>query len=80
MSEEEHSADTLPPDPISELFDGVVMLQDMARELRQPDPSGRPRELFVRWRVVEGGVEIFSCTTAELPEACAEGEFQGVFR
>lgn len=90
MSSDE-TADTLPPpsdgpiatepgDPVGSLFDLLDMVVETAEDLKKPRTDGRPKEIWVRWRNVEGGVEITACTLMQLEAPKGEGEHEGRFR
>ena len=78
------SHDTEPPESgpsaLDELLGLVDSLSDVADEIRKPDPSGRPSEIWVRWRLDDGLVTIVSCTLAKLEEPLPEGEHEGRYR
>jgi hypothetical protein len=70
------------PGPLENLFDAFDFLSNAFEKIKEPDPTGRPVSLWVRWRKLEtGGVEITSCTAMQLSEIpLADGEHEGKFK
>lgn len=85
MSDSEE-ADTIPPGSdqgsnlVDDLFDLVDLAADTVAEYRGQGPDGRPKELWVRWKQVPGGVELTGCTVARLETPLSEGEHESRYR
>ena len=80
----ENDAPTEPPEsgpgPLQDLFGLLDMVSDTAAELRKPSPDGRPKEIWVRWKIVNGITELTAAGTYRLEKELAEGEYEGRFR
>lgn len=80
MVTDEELRDTEPPasgpNAIDELAGLLGVAGELVNSLKKPDATKRPAVLFVRWKLVEGGIDITACTTVELEKPCAENEYQ----
>lgn len=79
--EDVHTVDTdRPPNPLDDLLSLLDAGTELVREMRDSG-DGRPPELWVRWRVVGGVVEILSCTVSRLDEEeLDDGDYESRYR
>lgn len=69
--------------PLDAAFDFIDGIFDEARKMRPADPTRRPGEVWVRWRITDAGpntVQIIGCTEKPLAEPLGEGEHEARFR
>ena len=70
--------------PLDSLFGLIDTVADELARQKKPDPSRRPSEVWIRWRILPdagpNAIELIGCTEKPLAEPLGENEHEGRFR
>ncbi len=85
MSEEKDETPEEPGTrPIDSILDFIGTVAEEIQKARVPDLTRRPKQLWVRWRVLPdmgpNAIEIIGCMMIPFPGPLGENEYEGSFR